>query len=64
MAVTILKGVHKALKTDGVLAIADHIGVANTDNEKLHRIGPAVLDSLQEKAGFEIIERSDISSPE
>jgi predicted methyltransferase len=50
----------RGLKPKGILAISDHVGVQGQNNEKLHRIEPAIARRLIEKAGFVIEASSDL----
>jgi predicted methyltransferase len=61
----ILASAYSALKTDGILAVSDHIGGAGKDNRKLHRIEMVHIVEQIERAGFRIDARSDLlANPE
>ncbi len=48
------------LKPGGTLAVIDHIGDADRDNSRLHRIPPANVRSWIEAAGLEVVEESNL----
>lgn len=48
------------LKPGGRAAIIDHVGSADIDNSRLHRIVPAQVREWIEAAGFEIVADSDV----
>jgi predicted methyltransferase len=50
----------RVLKPGGVAAIIDHVGEAEIDNSRLHRVPVAEVREWIEAAGFEIVEESDI----
>lgn len=61
----VLNNIKRGLKPGGILAISDHVGLAGQDNEKLHRIEPAIAKQLIEDAGFVIEATSDLlANPE
>ena len=60
-----LKALKKALKPGGVLAIAEHVGVAGNDNAELHRLETDIVYNMLRKAGFKVEEISDLlANPE
>lgn len=56
----VLQNIKRGLKPNGILAISDHVGISGQNNEKLHRIEPAIARRLIEKAGFIIEASSDL----
>ena len=60
LVLKVLASIKRGLKPNGILAISDHVGIEGQDNEKLHRIKPAVARALIEKAGFVIEASSDL----
>ena len=56
----VLRAVHTILKPGGVLAVIDHAGNADADNEKLHRIEEAKAIEAAKKAGFIVEATSDV----
>lgn len=54
-----LASILQALKPGGILGIEDHIGNPGNNNQ-LHRIDPAVVDQMLVRAGFRIVEKSDL----
>lgn len=54
-----LASIMQALKPGGVLGVEDHIGNPG-DNNALHRIDPEVVDRLLVRAGFVIVEKSNL----
>ena len=60
LVLEVLQSIKRGLKPNGILAISDHVGIAGQDNEKLHRIEPAIARALIEKAGFVIEASSDL----
>lgn len=54
---TTIKG---KLKPGGVFGIIDHVGNPSADNEKLHRIDPALVIKTAEAAGFVVEEQGDM----
>ncbi len=60
-----LNALKKALKPGGVLAIAEHVGVAGNDNADLHRLETDIVYDMLKKAGFKVEEISDLlANPE
>ena len=59
-AVLYLRAIRTALKPGGVLGVMDHVGVAGRDNAALHRIEPALVESLLTEAGYTLVARSDL----
>ena len=57
---SVLRNIKRGLKSNGILAISDHVGVSGQDNAKLHRIEPKIAHELIEKAGFIIEATSDL----
>ena len=55
-----LKDIYNALKPGGVAVIIDHEGDEGANNSELHRIPAATARAQIEKAGFEIVEESDV----
>ena len=55
-----LQDILNVLKSGGVAAIIDHIGLPEIDNSRLHRMPVANARQWIEAAGFEIVEESDI----
>lgn len=55
-----VKDIYNVLKPGGVAAIIDHEGNAGAANADLHRIPAAVVRDLLTKAGFEIVEESNV----
>lgn len=55
-----LKDIYNVLKPGGVAAIIDHEGSAGNDNAALHRIPAATAREQIEKAGFEVLQLSDL----
>ncbi|MFZ9583845.1 MAG: class I SAM-dependent methyltransferase [Pseudohongiellaceae bacterium] len=58
--VAFVKEIYNVLKPGGVAAIIDHEGNAGVDNKDLHRIAAATVRDLIQKAGFEIVQESDL----
>ncbi len=55
-------GLYRAMRPGGTLLVIDHVGLPGDTREiveKLHRIDPAVVRADFERAGFELVERSD-----
>jgi predicted methyltransferase len=59
-ALAFLAAIRRALKADGVLGLTDHVGRPDLDNEKLHRMEPALARELLTEAGFDIVAESDL----
>ncbi len=59
-ALPYLKDILAALKPGGRAAIIDHVGLAENDNSRLHRMLPSDARSWLQQAGFEIVAESDI----
>jgi len=57
-----LRGMYRALKPGGILAVSDHVGKAGYDNAKLHRLEPRIIKDVLIKAGFVIEATSDLLS--
>lgn len=55
-----LASIMQSLKPGGILGIIDHAGIADYNNNSLHRIDPRVATELLVKAGFIIEEWSSI----
>ncbi len=58
-AQAVLQVMFGVLKPGGVLGIIDHVGKADADNAKLHRMDPALAIAAAEAAGF-VVESSDL----
>ena len=52
--------IRQILKPGGLLAVSDHVGEAGNDNAELHRIEPAIMKDMLQKAGFIIDATSDV----
>jgi predicted methyltransferase len=64
-ALDVLVAIKKALKPGGILAVMDHVGVAEGDNAKMHRIDPDIVRDLLKEAGYVIEEESALfANPE
>ena len=59
-AVKFLAAISTTLKPGGVLGITDHVGLADQDNAKLHRIEPGIVRALLSEAGFFVEAESDL----
>jgi predicted methyltransferase len=59
-ALRFLGAIRRALKPAGVLGVTDHAGADELDNARLHRMEPALARSLLERAGFTVIDESDL----
>lgn len=59
-ALAILKTIHAALKSGGVLGLVDHVGSADADNNSIHRIDPALARKAAFDAGFVLEAESDL----
>ena len=59
-AQTFLMDIYNVLKPGGVAAIIDHEGDEGAANGDLHRVPASVAREQIEKAGFEIVEESDV----
>jgi predicted methyltransferase len=55
-----LASVFALLEPGGVLGIIDHVGAPDGDNEKLHRIDPALVVAVVEASPFELDGTSDV----
>ena len=59
-----LKTLYGAMKPGGIVGVVDHIALPNTDTratvEKLHRIDPEVIKADFKRAGFELVDTSDM----
>jgi predicted methyltransferase len=55
-----LASVFELLKPGGVLGIVDHVGASGNDNEKLHRIDPALVVATIEASAFALEATSDV----
>jgi predicted methyltransferase len=53
-AAAFLAAVFPLIKPGGVLGIIDHVGSPGADNEKLHRIDPALVFAVVEASPFEL----------
>ena len=60
MAIGLLEVLHGILAPNGSLAIIDHAGNPDLDNQKLHRIEEAKVIDSAEKAGFVVEATSDV----
>ena len=61
----VLASAYSALRSGGILAVSDHIGVTGNDNRKLHRIEIVDIVNQIEQAGFRIEEQSELlANPE
>ena len=49
-----------ALKPGGTLALIDHVGNADADNNSIHRIDPALVRKTATDAGFVVDAESDL----
>lgn len=56
-----LTSIMQALKPGGILAVEDHIGNPGNNNQ-LHRIDPLIAENLLVRAGFIIVDKSNILS--
>lgn len=59
-ALAVLQDIRRALRPGGILALSDHGGIAGQDNAALHRIEPAIVRELLNKAGFIVEAESDL----
>jgi predicted methyltransferase len=55
-----LNSIMQTLKPGGILGIVDHVGAPDQENSILHRIDPVVVEELLYRAGFIIVDRSNI----
>jgi predicted methyltransferase len=59
-----LKTLYAAMKPSGVVGVVDHIANPNVDTratvERLHRIDPEVIKADFKRAGFELVDTSDM----
>jgi predicted methyltransferase len=59
-----LKQLYAAMKKGGVVGVVDHVGEPSADTrasvDKLHRIDPAVVKADFEKAGFKLVDSSQV----
>ncbi len=51
---TLLRSLHATLKPGGILGVSDHIGLADADNRRLHRMLPEQAINLAEEIGFSV----------
>lgn len=56
----LLQSVYQVLKPGGVLGVIDHVGIVGGDNDALHRIVPAQIESDALAAGFVFAGRSEV----
>jgi predicted methyltransferase len=60
----VLKRLYAAMKPGGIVGVVDHVADPNTDVratvEKLHRIDPAVVLADFQRAGFKLVDKSDL----
>lgn len=54
-----LASILQALKPGGILGIEDHVGMPG-DNNALHRIDPALAEQMLVRAGFVVVDKSDL----
>ena len=59
-AARLLVSIFELLEPGGALGIIDHVGSPGADNEKLHRIDPALVVATIEASPFELEARSDV----
>ena len=52
--------IFKALKPGGTYVVVDHVGLADADIDKVHRIDPAVVKTEVEAAGFKLVAENDL----
>jgi len=52
--------IYRALKPGGVYLVVDHVGLADVDIDKLHRIDPAQIKREVQAAGFRLAGESDL----
>jgi predicted methyltransferase len=52
--------IYRALKPGGTFVVVDHVGAADVDIDKLHRIDPAQVRKEVEAAGFKLVGESDL----
>jgi predicted methyltransferase len=58
--VQILNNFHRALKSDGILIVSDHVGLEGRDNAAIHRITIDDLTEVITLAGFDVVAVSDL----
>ncbi len=59
-ALSTLQAIYTALKSGGIFAIIDHVGVAGADNAALHRIEKSLAIETAKSAGFVVEADSDL----
>jgi predicted methyltransferase len=52
--------IFKALKPGGTYVVVDHVGLADADIDKVHRIDPAQVRKEVEAAGFKLVAETDL----
>src|SRR5574338_1008447 len=59
-----LKTLYAAMKPGGIVGVVDHVAAPNTDTravvDRLHRIDPEVVKADFKRAGFELVDSSDL----
>jgi predicted methyltransferase len=59
-----LKTLYAAMKPGGIVGVVDHVAAPNTDTravvDRLHRIDPEVVKADFKRAGFELVDTSDM----
>ncbi|ORU94231.1 MAG: hypothetical protein A6F71_09215 [Cycloclasticus sp. symbiont of Poecilosclerida sp. M] len=57
---TYLRAMYRALKPGGIVGISEHVGEAQYDNVKFHRLEPRIIKEMLTKAGFKVEAISDL----
>ncbi len=64
-ALAMLQNLYSVVLPGGFLLLIDHEGVEGNDNASLHRIDPALVETMLQQAGFEVTAKASIlSNPE